>query len=199
MPKNYQGNMTSEWSVIVDVDKIPTAAPKSFHIEASDEERTDLARRLGIVSVERAEANITLQRVRGGMIHALGTLYADVTQSCVVSLAPVPQTMEEQFEGWFGGDDAAVSFARAKTEREAKKPGVETEILEESVDPEPIINGKIDIGELATQNLSLGLDPYPHAQGVAYEIGVDSHEQTPEGVNLRKNPFEALKDWKEKR
>lgn len=199
MPKNYQNNMTLEWSVLVDVEKIPTNAPKSFHIEASEDERADLARRLGIVSVERAVADITLQRVRGGLVHALGTLYADITQSCVVSLAPVVQNMQEEFEGWFGGDDAAVSFARAKSEREAKKSGVETEILEESVDPEPIINGKVDIGELAAQNLSLGLDPYPHAGGVAYEIGVDSHDQVPEGVNLRKNPFEALKDWKEKR
>lgn len=199
MPKHYQGNMTSEWSVLIDVDKVPTAAPKSFHIEASEDERADLARRFGIVSVERAAADITLQRVRGGSIHALGTLYADVTQSCVVSLAPVVQNIENEFEGWFGGDDAAVSFARAKSEREAKKSGVETEILEESVDPEPIVNGKIDIGELTAQNISLALDPYPHAQGVAYEIGVDSIEDEPKGGNLRKNPFEALKDWKEKR
>lgn len=199
MAKNYQNNLSPEWSVLVDVDKIPTATPKTFQIEATDEERIDLARRLAILSVEKVRADVTLQRVRGGMIHALGTLYADVIQPCVVSLAPVPQTMEEEFEGWFGGDDAAVSFARAKNEREAIKPGAETEILEESVDPEPIVNGKIDIGELATQCLSLGLEPYPHAEGVAYEIGVDSHEETPEGVSLRKNPFEALKDWKEKR
>jgi hypothetical protein len=198
MAKNYKG-MISEWSVLVDVDSVPTATPKSFHIEATEDERVDLARRMGILSVERAVADITLQRVRGGVIHALGTLYADVTQACVISLAPIAESMETEFEGWFGGDDAAVSFARAKSEREAKKPGVETEILEESVDPEPIINGKIDIGELAAQHMSLSLDPYPHAQGVAYELGVDSHEETPEGINLRKNPFEALKDWKEKR
>lgn len=199
MPKNYQSGGASEWTALVDVEKLPNS-PKTFHIEADERERIDLARRMGILSVERAEADITLQRVSGGVVHAIGSMRADVTQSCVVSLAPVAQAIEEQFEGWFGNDSSAVSFARAKSERDAKKSGgMESEILEESVDPEPIVGGAVDIGELAAQNLSLFLEPYPHAPGVKYEIGVDSHEQTPEGVSLRKNPFEALKDWKEKR
>lgn len=198
MPKKYQNGGASEWTALVEVEKLP-AAPKIFKIEADEQERVDLARRMGIVSVEKAEADITLQRVSGGVIHALGSLRAEVTQSCVVSLAPVREVIEEEFEGWFGSDSSAVSFARAKSDRDAKKSGMESEILEESVDPEPIVNGAVDIGELAAQHLSLSLDPYPHAPGVKYELAVDSHEQTPEGVNLRKNPFEALKDWKEKR
>jgi len=197
MPKHYQSD-TGEWSFPVAVEKL-TAEPKIFHIEASEQERADLARRFGIVSVEDAKADITLQRVRGGVIHAMGTIHAQVTQSCVVSLAPVPATIQDEFEGWFGDDTSAVSFARAKSEREAKKSNMETEMLEESVDPEPIINGKIDIGELAAQHLSLMLDPYPHAPGVKYELGVDTKEESAEGASLRKNPFEALKDWKEKR
>lgn len=199
MPKKYQPEL-SEWSVLVEADKIGSD-PKSFHIEASQEQQDDLARRYGILSVDHAEADITLQKVRGGTIHALGTLRARVTQSCVVTLEPVPSDIVEEFEGWFGDDSAAVSFARAKSEREAKKANMEVEILEESVDPEPIVNGKIDIGELAAQHLSLSLAPYPHAPGVEHDLTVDSKEQgvSREGASLRKNPFEALKDWKEKR
>jgi hypothetical protein len=201
MPKNYQNNLSSEWSAMVEIGKLGVE-PKTFKIEASEEERADLARRYGIVSVDRALAIVTLQKTRGNMIHALGTLQAEVTQSCVVSLEPVTQTIEEEFEGWFGDDDSAVSFARAKSERDAAKSGMETEILEESVDPEPIVNGQVDIGELAAQHLSLSLDPYPHAPGVTHALAVDTHEESVkggEGANLRKNPFEALKDWKEKR
>lgn len=198
MPKNYNQPETSEWSMLVNADKL-SADPKTFHIEASEQEKVDLARRYGIVSVGGAVADITLQRVRGGVIHALGSLRAEVTQSCVVSLADVPDTITEEFEGWFGDDSAAVSFARAKNDHEAKKANMEAELLEESVDPEPIINGRIDIGEFAAQHLSLSLAPYPHAPGVKYELGVDVKEQSVEGASLRKNPFEALKDWKEKR
>lgn len=199
MPKKYLPE-THEWSVLVDADKISVDA-KSFHIEASKDERTDLARRYSIVSVDSAEADITLQKTRSGVIHALGSLRAKVTQSCVVTLEPVQTEIIEEFEGWFGDDSAAVSFARAKSDRDAKKANMEVEILEESVDPEPIHNGKVDIGELAAQHLSLSLEPYPHAPGVEHSLAVDTKDQeiAGEGASLRKSPFEALKDWKEKR
>ena len=138
-------------------------------------------------------------RDRSGSIQAMGTVVADLTQACVVSLAPVTAHIEEEFEGWFGDKSSAVSFARARHEREAKKGHVEAEVLEESIDPEPIVGGKADIGELATQYLSLALDPYPHAEGVAYEFSAGPATKDAEGANLRKSPFEALKDWKEKR
>lgn len=199
MPKSY--NLMGdhpEWSMPVEVDKIGTE-PKTFHFEATEEECGDLAHRLKVVSLEEASANVTLQKIKGGIIHALGTIRAKVTQECVVSLLPVISQLEEQFEGWYGDDNSAVSFARAKSDRDAKKANMETEVLEESVDPEPIINGRIDIGELAAQHLSLAIDPYPHAPGIKYELGVDTKEENAPGASLRKSPFEALKDWKEKR
>ncbi len=198
MPKQYS-HEKSEWSYLVDVEDLERG-PKTFTFTASDEERGDLARRLGIVSVEMAEASITLQRVGGGVVQAMGTIRADVTQSCVVSLVPVKNRIEEEFEGWFGDKNNAVSFAKARNEREAKKGHTEMEVMEESVDPEPIIGGRVDVGELATQYLSLFLDPYPHADGVSGEfVAGPQPEKDGAGAAIRKNPFEALKDWKEKR
>lgn len=195
MPKNYS-QAPSEWSYLVEVEDIGHE-PKTVTFRASERERIDLARRLGIVSVEEASATVTVQQAGGGMIHAMGSLQVRLIQNCVVTLAPVPSVIEEEFEGWFGDKASAVSFARAKSERDAKKSHVEAEILEESVDPEPINGGKIDVGELATQYLSLALNPYPRAEGAP-----DRHEFGPkpeEGASIRKSPFEALKDWKEKR
>ena len=197
MPKQYKSG-PAEWSFLVEVDKNDSTA-KSITFEADADERADLARRLGIVSVERAAATVTLQRVGGGIVHAIGFVRADVTQSCVVTLAPVPDHVEEEFEGWFGDKTNAVSFVRARQEREAKKGHIEAEILEESIDPEPIVNGKVDVGELATQFLSLGLNPYPHAEGVVHSVTDEDAPKDEDGANLRRNPFEALKDWKEKR
>lgn len=190
---------THEWSFLIEAEKVETS-PKIFTFEASEEQRANLARRLGQVSVESASASVTLQRASGGVIHAMGTVQADITQSCVVSLVPVQAHIEEEFEGWFGDKSNAVSFAKARSEREAKKGHVEAEILEESVDPEPIVNGRLDVGELATQFLSLAIDPYPHAPGVTSDYILDPDTARAEdGKSLRKNPFEALKDWKEKR
>ncbi len=196
MPKQYNAG-GAEWSFTVDVEKISTE-PKRFQFAADERQRIDLARRLGIVSVEKAECIATIQKVSGGTYHALGTVRADVTQSCVVSLAPVPASIEDEFEGWYSDKDAnAVSFAKARSEREVKKGQTEIEVLEESVDPEPVIGGKVDIGELATQYLSLALDPYPQADGVAHVYTAPAPDK--DGAELRKSPFEALKDWKEKR
>ncbi len=196
MPKSYtQG--ASEWSYVVQAEDVGHE-PKTIRFEASEQERADLARRLAILSVEEADATVTLQRA-SGMIHAMGVVHAAVVQSCVATLAPVRTVLEEEFEGWFGDKSSAVSFAKARSERDAKKAHVEAEILEESVDPEPITGGKIDVGELATQYLSLALPPYPRAEGAPerHEFGPKGAKE--EGASLRKSPFEALKDWKEKR
>lgn len=201
MPKYYSGGINSgavEWSCLVDVEKL-SSEPKTFSFKADERQCMDLARRFGIVSVEEAEAVVTLQKISGGIIHAMGTVRADLTQSCVVSLAPVAAHVEDEFEGWFGDKAAsAVSFAKARSEREVKKGHTEIEVMEESADPEPIIGGKVDIGELATQYLSLALDPYPQAEGVA-NVYVSEPKEDNDGAELRKSPFEALKDWKENR
>jgi len=198
MPKQYNSSGNAEWSHRIDIEKL-SIEPKTFIFSADERQRIDLARRMAIVSVESAEAVVTLQKVGGGTIHALGTIRADVTQSCVVSLAPVTDHIEDEFEGWFGDKSAsAVSFAKARTERDVKKGQTEIEVLEESTDPEPIIGGKVDIGELATQYLSLALEPYPRAEGVN-PVYVAGPKDSGEGAEIRKSPFEALKDWKEKR
>ncbi len=199
MPKVYNHAEKTEWSYLVDAEDI-TAEPRTYTFTADERQKIDLCRRLNLLSIESIEANVTVQQVGGGTIHAMGTIAADVVQGCVISLSPVPAHIEDEFEGWFGDKARAVSFAKARSDREAKKAHTEIEILEESIDPEPIINGKVDLGELATQYLSLSLDPYPHAEGVAYEFGPPEKEgKGDEGAELRKSPFEALKDWKEKR
>ncbi len=198
MPKNYTASEKTEWSYLVDVERL-SDEPEIFTFEADERQRTDIARRLSIVSIQYAKASITIQRAGGDIFHAMGTIDADVTQACVVTQAPVQGHIEDEFEGWYGDKTSnAVSFAKARSEREAKKGHIETEILEESADPEPIIGGKIDIGELATQYLSLALDPYPRADGGASEFLIEPPADK-EGAQIRKSPFEALKDWKEKR
>ena len=48
-------------------------------------------RRFGLISIERLEARIKLRRRRGkALLRLSGHFSADVTQSCVVTLAPVP-------------------------------------------------------------------------------------------------------------
>ncbi len=163
-------------------------APLTEIIEANDSERRALAERLELESIGSLVATVKLRAVRGGqMIRVSGTLEADVVQTCVVSLDPVPAHVSERFEALFA-PPALI-----------EDPGEEIDIdpyLSDEDEPEPMINNRIDIGELTAQHLSLGLDPYPRAGEAAFE-GYDDAEgeeivvEEPEEPQ-KPNPFAVL-------
>ena len=57
--------------------------------------------------------------------------------------------------------------------------------LADEDEPDPVIDGKIDLGALAAEFFALGLDPYPRKPGVAF----DEEETNPEPTD---SPFAAL-------
>lgn len=187
-----------EWSHFFDIADLKEGKTK-VSIEASDEELQDMARRLGVVSIESASADLEMDKQQSGRtIYVTGKFNAKVTLKCVVSLEDFQVELSDSVEGWFADKETAVSFAAAKREKEISITRGEVEMMEESEDPEPIIQGVIDLGELVTQHISLAIPPYPRKDGAKYEFG-DDDVQIDEKSPLRKNPFEALKDWKEKR
>ncbi len=200
MSEKYTEQLTEqEWSHFFDVEDLENK-PERLKIEASEEELEDVARRLQILGIKNATANLVLKREQGGrVIHVSGEFTALVVQECAVSAEPIETQISEPVEGWFADKDKTVSFVAAKRDREAdKNNNLEVELMEEREDPEPVLNGAIDLGELVSQHISLALPPYPHKEGVMFEHG-DENIQINEDSPLRKNPFEALKDWKEKR
>jgi hypothetical protein len=55
---------------------------------------------------------------------------------------------------------------------ELPRSGTEDELEPREVkwdDPEPLVDGKIDLGALATEFLILGLDPYPRKPGAVFD------------------------------
>ena len=187
-----------EWSHFFDVDDLDNGMTK-VTIEASEEELQDMARRLDLLSLQSVKADLQLHKERGSRnVHVTGQFEAHVTQNCVVTMDDFQSVLSEPVEGWFADKETAVSFAAAKRDKEVATSRGEVEMLDEAEDPEPIIDGVIDLGELVAQHISLAIPTYPHKEGVKYEVGDDNltlDEKSP----LRKNPFEALKDWKENR
>jgi uncharacterized metal-binding protein YceD (DUF177 family) len=123
-------------------------------ISADAQERHQLAERFGLLALDRLDATLELRRHAGDVIQATGRLSADVVQSCVASLAPVPAHLEVEFE---------VSYSATA----AESPEVELDPLAEDA-PEPVVGGAIDLGEAVAQQLALSLDPYPRAPGAAW-------------------------------
>jgi uncharacterized metal-binding protein YceD (DUF177 family) len=192
-----KGTVKPEWSYLLDVSELD--GPENITIEAGEEECAALARRLNIPALQALGADFTISREPGDIaFHVSGMLEARVVQDCVITLEPLEQHIREPVEGWFGDKSKTVSFVQAKKDRQVRKSHAEVEVLEEREDPEALVNGCIDLGEFVAQHLSLALNPYPHAPGAHYDLGDDAEGQMKLSEG-RKSPFEALKEWKERR
>jgi uncharacterized metal-binding protein YceD (DUF177 family) len=164
-------NESVEFARPVDLARIGDAGTR-LKIEANAAERAALAKRFDIPGIESLRATVELRRVRGGAaVQLAGQISADVTQSCVVTLEPVKQHVEEPFE---------IVYSDEVT-HEQSAIGAVSDIAW----PEPLPEGPLDVGEAVAEQLSLALDPYPRAPGVALEQQWTGERETAK-------PFAAL-------
>ena len=162
------------------------------HIEADEAERAALALRFGIVGVDKLVADVTVTRA-GDKIryHVTGELTADVTQESVTTAEHVVDHIHETFDAWFADNAGVALFENARRRHAEDDNGGEIEMRDEKDDPESIIDGIIDIGEVTAQFLGLALNPYPHAQGETPRDYIESEEK-------KENPFAVLASLKTK-
>lgn len=174
-------DLTPPWSVPIAVIQIPETG-LARDIEATPEQRKGIAALGGLVSVGAAKGELLLTPVKGGTVHVTGRIWGKVEQTCVVTLDPVAADFEEEID---------VIFAPPSQIRElAESVDEDIESDEETPDPpEPIENGFIDLGKLATDALFLGLDPYPRKPDAVFEPVIEAPD--PE-----EHPFAALKALK---
>jgi uncharacterized metal-binding protein YceD (DUF177 family) len=144
------------------VDALP-AEGQSQTIEAGPEERAALAALNRLPAIASLTATFAARRGGRGGVHVTGDVHAEVTQVCVVSLEPFPATVDEPVDVRFASAEAAEDAARRVKEDDAAL----VELGGEDP-PDPIVDGRIDLGALAAEFLALGLDPYPRKPGVAF-------------------------------
>lgn len=193
MTEPFSKLLKPEWSHRIAVDNLGTA-PMTVTISAGAQERKDLARRMQIQAIEDISAEITITREPGShSIQVEGRVKGRVVQGCIVTQLPVTEEITEEFEAWYSDPTQAVSFARVRRERLASGER-EMEVLSERDDPEEIVDGFIDVAEIAAQYLALALNPYPRA-GDLPQVGMEDSALVAES-GARRNPFAALKDWK---
>ena len=124
--------------------------PRELAVSATAEERAALARRFGLLGLDRLEANLAIAR-NGDEVRVAGTLRAEVVQACVASAAPVPAKLDLPFEILF------------RPEPGAGRPDEEVELSESEMDVVFYDKAEIDFGEAVAETLSLNLDPWPRA------------------------------------
>jgi len=168
------------WSVPILVAQIP-ATGLHRTLAASPEECGRLASTAGINSVSDLRAEFTLSPGRSDTVRLEGRVTGQVGQTCVVSLEPMHSDIDEVVELLFAPPEqvARLSALSEETEADAERPDP----------PEPIENGVIDLGRVASDALFLGIDPYPRKPDAVLELPAET-------VDPEDHPFAALKALK---
>ncbi|MDY0873093.1 YceD family protein [Dongia rigui] len=122
-------------------------------LEAGPAERTALAEVLELQAIDRLVATLHLRRLASGLVEVTGDLESEVVQTCVITLEPVPAQIREHFRLTFGDAEPEPALSEIDIHFDDSDP------------PEPIVDGKIDLGALVAEQLSLALDPYPRKEG----------------------------------
>jgi uncharacterized metal-binding protein YceD (DUF177 family) len=171
--------MTPEFSRTVRIDTLGEGG-RTIGIEADTGERAALAKRFGLLALDRLTAEAELRR-EGDIVFAEGRISAAVVQACVASAEPVPAEIDEPF---------GLRFVP-----EAEAAGEEIELDANDFDTIDYAGNAVDLGEAVAETLLLSLDPFPraaNADAVLKAAGVLSEDEVVTG------PFAALKGLKDK-
>lgn len=143
-------------------------------LEAPSAARADIARLAGLRDLPRLAAEFDLTR-RGAGVRVSGRVHARVAQVCVVSLEPIENEVNETVDLLFLPPAEAASSLAIAPDAEA---------------PEALVDGKVDLGAVATEFLMLGIDPYPRKPGVEFAA--------PHADEPADHPFAALEALKKR-
>ncbi len=167
------------WRAFVPVVQIPDSG---LHrdIVADEATREAMAQAANVISMPSARASFDLSPRSGGRVHVRGRVQARVGQICVVTLEPLENEIDEEVD---------LTFAPVEQLPELAEPADSDDVYEMADPPEPIENGIIDLGRLATDIIYLAIDPYPRKAGAVF-----AHETT--AADPEDHPFAALKALK---
>ncbi len=168
----------SPWSVPIVVAQIPDTG---LHrdIEAGMAEREAMAVVGGLREILSVSASLDVTPIGQGRVSVVGSVKARIGQTCVVTLDPIENDLDETIDLIFA-PESEVPLLSTLIDDAADG---ETDIPDP---PEPILNGIIDLGRLAADALFLGVDPYPRKPDAVFEL--PTIPEDPED-----HPFAALK------
>ena len=172
-----RNNEADPWRVPVAVAEIPELGLHR-EIEAGLIERKSMAEVAGLREIALANAALDLSPMGGGRVHVGGHVRARVGQTCVVTLEPIENEIDEPIDLVFAPPEQIPDLAELVDEA--------NEEVETPDPPEPIVDGIIDLGRLATDALFLAIDPYPRRKDAVFEPPV-------EPADPDAHPFAALK------
>lgn len=146
------------WHVPVRLEEVPETG---LHLDlvADAHARASLAALAGVRDISRLEAAVDVAR-HGSGLRVTGQVSATVGQTCVITLEPLENVVNETID---------VTFAASPTEYLADdNAAFDAAAFDADDSPEILSDGLVDIGAVATEFLLLGIDRYPRKPGASF-------------------------------
>jgi Large ribosomal RNA subunit accumulation protein YceD len=150
-----QSRHSYAWSVPLRFEDVPPETGRQVTLSADARAREAIVAVAGLRELPRLDASFEVVRSGAAGLHVTGTVSATVGQTCVVTLEPIESEINEAIDLVFNPSSDAGASADMSLDTE------EPEI-------EPLIDGVVDLGALATEFLILGIDPYPRKPGAVF-------------------------------
>lgn len=157
--------------------------PLHVAISAEGDELKALAAHWGVDAVDSFSADLELGQWKRDGIRVAGRVRARIRQSCVVTLEPVEQVVDEPIAAIYVPEGSKLSRRKAASDGEividAEGPDM----------PETFTGDTLDVGAVAVEFVAMAIDPYPRKSGVGPGDHIESEgDEDGEGTS----PFAAL-------
>jgi len=144
------------WSVPLAVADVPETG-RQVDLMADGAVRDATAKLAGLRDLPRLEASFDVALQGKGGLRVSGRVQATVGQVCVVTLDPIENEIDEPIELVFLPPESLPADVAADGDDAAENG------------PEPLVDGMIDLGAIATEFLLLAIDPYPRKPGAVFQ------------------------------
>jgi hypothetical protein len=162
------------WSAPVAIREVPETG-RHIELVADEGTRAAVAQAIGLRALPRLAASFDVSRQGREGLHIVGRVSATVGQTCVVTLEPVDNEIDEAVD---------LAFVPAAEETEHDDGGGRGTKVADDDAPEPLVGSVVDLGVVATEFLTLGLDPYPRKPGAEFSAPATDDDSP--------HPFAAL-------
>ena len=168
------------WSAPVALHDVPETG-RHVELVADATTRAAVAAAIGVRDLSRLEASFDVSRHGREGLRVVGSVSATVGQICVVTLEEIENDVDETVD---------LTFVPAAPVEIADDGGSRSKVAAEDA-PEPLVGGVVDLGVVATEFLTLGIDPYPRKSGAEFTA--------PAAADDTPKPFAALAALKKER
>lgn len=171
-----------EFSRTIDVSRLPAEGMQE-RFSADPAELEALAERLGVEQLLSLDVDVDVQPWKKGSCRLRGRAQATMTRTCVVTLDLFDTSLEVRLDRLFASAPAL------------RVEGKEITVSVDDEDIGQIVNGEIEVGEFAVEELLLELDPHPRKPGAAFTPAAANDGADKDEVRTE-SPFAVLKSLK---